>query len=127
MNEREMENDHYIPGVCNIGIVEVRARARKGWLALVITGITWGALAYYHISSGWQWVVAIPAATSALYFLESYFRFCARFAMRGLFNFSKEDFKSLYQFTPFTSLQSLHFVRFRKSIFHYPCLGILSM
>ena len=99
MNEQAAENDHYIPGICNIGIVEVRRRAIKGWAALMVTAATWALLAYYNASEEWGYIIAIPAAISALFFLESYFRFCARFAMRGLFNFSPELEKteSIYQ------------------------------
>ncbi|CAN5557067.1 hypothetical protein BH10ACT7_BH10ACT7_27050 [soil metagenome] len=77
----------YQPGVCNIGPAEIRSRRRAGIGGTIVTVLTVAAFVVFGVPDGWRWLVAIPAGVAAMGFLQSAFRFCARFGMAGLFNF----------------------------------------
>ncbi len=81
-----MNRDTYIPGVCNIGPAEIKARRASGYLGLVITIVLFILFYISDVAPVWRLSVFIPAAVSAIGFLQAYLHFCANFGMRGLFN-----------------------------------------
>jgi hypothetical protein len=82
--------DHtYHPGVCNIGPAEIAARRRFAWLALVITIITLAALVLLHVAPVVRFIVALPAAGTAIAYLQVALKFCVAFGSRGVFNFGQ--------------------------------------
>jgi hypothetical protein len=85
-----MNNNIYIPGVCNIGPAEIAMRKRVGWGGLVVTALVWFGLAYFDVNHYWLLLLVIPASMAATGFLQGYLHFCAGFGMRGLFNFGSE-------------------------------------
>lgn len=85
-----MENAKYIPGVCNIGPEERRARRTVGWLGLGITIVAWVVFAYLRLGPFWYLVVFFSASVSASGFIQDRMHFCANFGMRHVFNFSAE-------------------------------------
>jgi hypothetical protein len=84
-----MENvsNMYMPGVCNIGPAEIRARRRVGWGGLAVTLALWILLLVVSAAPWWGLLLFIPASTGATGFLQAALRFCAGFGMRGVFNF----------------------------------------
>jgi hypothetical protein len=77
----------YQPGVCNIGPAEIRTRRRFGHLGLVVTVVFLAFLLAVHAPPLVRLLVALPAAGSAIGYLQAHFRFCAGFGVRGVFNF----------------------------------------
>jgi len=85
-----VEHAQYIPGVCNIGPEERRARRMVGWLGLVITVVAWVLLAYLGLALMWYLVIFLSASLSASGFIQDRMHFCANFGMRHVFNFGPE-------------------------------------
>lgn len=77
----------YRPGVCNIGPAEIAARRRVGHVGLIATIAVWVALAVAGAPSWVRLVAAVPATVAASGYLQAWFRFCAAFGARGVFNF----------------------------------------
>ena len=77
----------YKPGACNIGPVEIGRRRRLGHLGLVVTAATLAALVLGHAPPLVRFLVFLPAAGTAVAYLEAALRFCVAFGSRGVFNF----------------------------------------
>jgi hypothetical protein len=81
----------YQPGVCNIGPAEIAYRRRWGHLGLAVTVVTLVGLIWAG-APGWSRVlIALPAAGSAVGYLQAHLRFCAAFATLGVFNFGERQ------------------------------------
>jgi hypothetical protein len=80
----------YIPGVCNIGPAERRARRMAGWIGLVTTIALWTIFILARTPQIWRLFVFLPASMAATGFLQSALHFCAGFGMKGVFNFGPE-------------------------------------
>lgn len=85
-----MSNQIYIPGVCNIGPAEIRARRFTGYVGLVVTVLAFVVFYLVPVSETIRLLVYIPAAITATGFLQAQLRFCAKFGMQGLFNFGSQ-------------------------------------
>ena len=77
----------YRPGICNIGPAEIARRRRAGHVGLAVTIVVLVALVAIGAPPLARIVVALPAAAAASGYLQAWFRFCAGFASRGVFNF----------------------------------------
>ena len=77
----------YQPGACNIGPAEIAYRRRWGDLGLAFTIMLFVALIWSGAPHGTRILVALPAAASAVGYLQAYLRFCAAFGTLGVFNF----------------------------------------
>ncbi len=77
----------YVPGSCNIGPAEIARRRRAGHAALAAT-LAFGALALAtDAPRPARLLIFIPAYGAAIGYLQAASRFCAGFAMRGVYNF----------------------------------------
>lgn len=85
-----MSVTEYIPGVCNIGPAEIRARNRSGWASLVLLAILWGVFAWRHVPMSYYWFLFLPAAGAATGFLQAAMHFCVGFGIKGVFNFGPQ-------------------------------------
>jgi hypothetical protein len=93
----------YIPGTCNIGPAEIKARRNFAIQAGVVGVILIILLLIFHVAPLWRLSLFLPAASFGVGFLQWYNHFCVNFGMRGVFNFGdigktftneqKEDFK----------------------------------
>ena len=82
-----MATTQYIPGVCNIGPVEIANRRRTGLISLAIA-IFFAILFLMLPVSHWlRLVVFLPAAIAASALIQAQLHFCAGFGAAGLFNF----------------------------------------
>jgi len=80
--------DSYRPGVCNIGKNETRKRYAMGFVGLIIAGALVYAIAQFSLPT-WSLLVSFfPLFLGAEGFLQGYFKFCAGFAARSIFDFS---------------------------------------
>ncbi len=77
----------YRPGVCNIGPEEIARRRRAGHIGLVATALLFVALVAIDAPPLARGLVALPAIMAASGYLQAWFKFCAGFGSRGIFNF----------------------------------------
>jgi len=89
-DETNKTKSEYIPGVCNIGPAERRARKMVGLGGLAITIVLWAIFIFVHVPQIWRLFIFLPASMGATGFLQSAFHFCAGFGMKGVFNFGPE-------------------------------------
>jgi hypothetical protein len=82
-----MEDNKYIPGVCNIGREEINQRKLVGMIGLVITIVTLFLLIFFNASFGLKLIVIIPAVISSMGFLQARAHFCVFYGWASLFNF----------------------------------------
>lgn len=78
----------YEPGACNIGPAEIAARRRAGHLGVLATVVGFVILVALDAPPAWRIVLFLPAAGAAAGYLQAWFRFCANFGFRGVFNFT---------------------------------------
>lgn len=81
------EPTQYIPGVCNIGLAEIRQRKLLGWVMLALTVGLWIAFSVFGVSKVWRLALFVPATLAATGFLQATWHFCATFGVLGLSNF----------------------------------------
>src|SRR4051794_26606961 len=79
--------DGYEPGVCNIGPEEIARRRRAGHVGALVTYGALTALLVLHADPITRLVLILPASAAASGYLQAWFRFCAGFGSRGIFNF----------------------------------------
>ncbi len=77
----------YIPGVCNIGAAERKARRTIGWLGLVITFLLALVFLEFRVGNGWYVMIFFASSLSASGFIQDRMQFCMNFGLRHLFNF----------------------------------------
>ena len=77
----------YQPGVCNIGPAEIARRRRAGDVGLLATVFLLAILVAIGAPPSVRLLVGLPAAGSAVGYLQAWLRFCAGFGTRGTFNF----------------------------------------
>jgi len=82
-------NEGYRPGVCNIGPEEIARRRRAGHVGLIVTVVVLALLLVVRAPALARLVIFVPAAGAAIGYLQAWFRFCAGFGARGVFNFGE--------------------------------------
>lgn len=87
LNDEDNDKD-YIPGTCNIGVKEVQRRKFLALLSFTGTIIAIIILQKFELPKVWRLAVFIPLWFFILNFLQSYFKFCVFFGIKGLFNFN---------------------------------------
>ncbi|MGD0146254.1 MAG: hypothetical protein ABSB53_05310 [Nitrososphaerales archaeon] len=80
--------DSYRPGVCNIGKNETRKRYAMGFVGLTIAGVLVYVITQLSLPTWSLLVCFFPLFLGAEGFLQGYFKFCAGFAARSIFDFS---------------------------------------
>ena len=85
-----MDQNHYVPGVCNIGEAEIKQRGRVGWIGLIVTIVLWALFDIFHVAMWWKLLLFFPAAFGATGFLQVWMHFCAGFGLKGVFNFGPD-------------------------------------
>jgi hypothetical protein len=81
--------DAYESGVCNIGPDEVAHRLTLAHIGLLITLGFLALLLVTHVPLLARFAVALPAAGTAVAYLQAWRRFCVAFGTLGVFNFGK--------------------------------------
>jgi len=82
-----MEENKYIPGVCNIGREEIRQRKIVGIIGLIATIAALFLLIYFNASTGFKLFIFIPAVISSIGFLQAKAHFCIYYGWASIFNF----------------------------------------
>lgn len=77
----------YIPGTCNIGPKEIKARRNSAIISALIGIVLIILLLALHAAKLWRLTVFIPAASVGVGFLQWYNHFCVNFGLREVFNF----------------------------------------
>jgi uncharacterized integral membrane protein len=93
----------YIPGTCNIGPKEIKARRNAAIFSAILSVLLIILLLALHVAKLWRLTLFIPATSLGVGFLQLYNHFCVNFGLRGVFNFGdigktfsvdqKENFK----------------------------------
>ncbi|MBK8845254.1 MAG: hypothetical protein IPO27_01360 [Bacteroidetes bacterium] len=82
-------NSPYIPGLCNIGQVEIKVRL----VMCLTTAILSIGLLSFFIAFPQHWIVAVlfflSLSNFILTLLQVKYRFCVKYAFDGVFNFSE--------------------------------------
>lgn len=79
----------YIPGVCNIGPLEIARRKQAGWVGVFASAAVLLLLILTHIPPLYRLIIFLPATLAATGFLQAYFHFCAGFGFKGVYNLMK--------------------------------------
>lgn len=79
----------YQPGTCNIGPDEIAMRRRSGHVGAIVTLALLAGLLALHAPAAWRLVIAVPAAGTAVTYLQAILRFCVAFGWAGVFNFGR--------------------------------------
>jgi hypothetical protein len=79
----------YVPGICNIGPVEIARRRRVGHAGAVAAVAVLAGLVAIDAPAPTRLIVALPAAAAASGYLQAWLRFCAAFGSRGIVNFGE--------------------------------------
>lgn len=80
-------NSEYIPGTCNIGPKEIKARRNSAIISAIIGIILIIVLLTLHTDKLWRLFLFLPATSVGVGFQQWYFHFCVNFGLRGVFNF----------------------------------------
>ncbi len=83
----ESVGNKYIPGVCNIGKVELSRRKNGVYLSLSLLVINVLILQLFPHGKEWNLTVFITVAYLAISYQQWYFKFCVKFGIKGVFNF----------------------------------------
>lgn len=79
--------NNYIPGVCNIGKEETNKRKQVGIAGLILTILTYSLFVYFEVAKGVRFLIFIPAAISAIGFIQARIHFCVYYGLAEIFNF----------------------------------------
>jgi hypothetical protein len=79
----------YQPGTCNIGPHEIALRRRSGHVGAIVTLGLLAFLLAIGAPPAWRLLIAIPAAGTAVTYLQAILHFCVAFGMAGVFNFGR--------------------------------------
>jgi hypothetical protein len=83
-------SDGYVPGACNIGAADVRARARIGWAGVVATIVLAAVLLALRVPP-WAMLLTMPTAyVAATGLLQARARFCVGYAAAGRYGFGEQ-------------------------------------
>lgn len=86
INPNDETNNHYIPGVCNIGKDEMKRRKIAALSSLAVTIILIVVLLLLPENRLWRLTLFVPVTSFAVSFQQWYFRFCVAFGIKGIFN-----------------------------------------
>ncbi|HQT21805.1 MAG: hypothetical protein B7X86_02640 [Sphingobacteriales bacterium 17-39-43] len=87
INRNDETDNHYIPGVCNIGKEEIKRRKVAALASLVVTVILIMVLLLLPENRLWRLTLFVPVTSFAVSFQQWYFRFCVAFGIKGIINF----------------------------------------
>ena len=94
----------YQPGVCNIGLAEIARRRQAGYIGAAVAIVLLALLVVLNTSNIWRLLLFIPVTVSAEGFLQAYFKFCAAYGFKGVYNLVK----------PVRQTESIQNAEFRK-------------
>jgi len=87
LNTDSSDEFEYIPGVCNIGVREIRRRQLVGGIGLFLTITTVFGFYHQHSSQIARLGTFLPALVMSIGYLQARKKFCLGFGISGLFNF----------------------------------------
>lgn len=85
-----MTNTEYVPGVCNIGGAEIKARKRAAYLGGAVFLALSAIFIFTNASTIIRLFAFIPAMGAAIGFYQARAKFCVAFGLMGVFNFGNK-------------------------------------
>ena len=85
---KEIEETRYIPGVCNIGQIEVRRRFRIGFVGLALMVAWILTIELLKLPSLFKLGLFIPAFYTLSGFLQAFGKFCFIYGWKGVSSFA---------------------------------------
>lgn len=85
------EPDGYVPGVCNIGTMEIRRRRTFGIVGIAAAVALFAILVAVDAPAWTRLLVFVPLAGGVFSWLQARRRFCAGFAVARVSNFADGD------------------------------------
>jgi hypothetical protein len=85
-----MADTTYIPGVCNLGRTEIRARWIAAGIGLVVTFAALIVFAVVPVPWYLKVLVFLPANLGFVGLLQARFQFCVKYGIQGVFNVGSE-------------------------------------
>lgn len=82
--------DNYIPGVCNIGPVELEARKKAFNFALIPTVLISFVVVLIGLDWYWRLLLIIPWTAVGVTYLQVRNKFCVAYGMKSIFNFGEK-------------------------------------
>lgn len=83
MDRSPSSNNHYIPGMCNINIKEIRRRRTIGHIGLACSTIGIFTLLLFRAPFSMQLLITIPIFIATLSYLQAKKSFCVAYAFSG--------------------------------------------
>ncbi len=80
---------NYVPGTCNIGREEIKARKKVAVFSMLFAIALIVVLILVHADKLWRLCLFFPVTSLAIGIQQVYFKFCVGFGMKGYFNFSE--------------------------------------
>lgn len=77
----------YVPGTCNIGPQEIKARKNIAIFSALLGIVLIILLLIFHVDKTWRLTLFIPAVSFGIGFQQWHKKFCVRFGLKGVFNF----------------------------------------
>jgi len=81
------QRNQLIPGVCNIGRAEIKQRLRIGWASAIFGVVALATLIAFQTVPAWRLLLLFPASLAATGYMQAAWHFCAKFGLKGVFNF----------------------------------------
>jgi len=85
-----MEESKYIPGTCNIGKKEMINRRNAAIVEGILGVLLSAALMYFNTNKLWRLSVFPLMALFFIGIQQWYYKFCAAFGLKGVFNFGEQ-------------------------------------
>ena len=87
MSNQQNAAGEYVPGTCNIGKEEIKARRNSAIFAGIFSLVFTIFFSVVHMDKLWRLFIFFPLVSSGIGFQQWYFKFCVRFGLKGIFNF----------------------------------------
>ncbi len=82
-----LQEESYIPGVCNIGKKEIERRKYAAIFSFTLCVLCIVLIQWLGAERIWKLLFFIPATSLGVSFQQWYFKFCVAFGIKGIFNF----------------------------------------
>jgi hypothetical protein len=96
--DKEIVETSYIPGLCNIGQIEIRRRFKIGFIGLALMVLWILTIELLKLPSLFKLGLFIPAFYMVSGFLQAFGKFCFVYGWKGVYSFAgRRKFKTIQE------------------------------